>query len=78
MIALHGGYKANIKAAHMAAHHFKGCGERGGRGSVAGPLWPPVAGLLWAGNRDQSRVGRPSGRAAALIFGGKTFLLPMV
>lgn len=29
MIALHGGYKANIKAVHVAARHFKGCGERG-------------------------------------------------
>lgn len=33
MIALHGGYKANIKAAHIAAHHFKGCGERGAVGA---------------------------------------------
>lgn len=43
MIALHGGYKANIKAAHIAALHFKGYGEGSGgdRGSSAGPPRPP-------------------------------------
>lgn len=49
MIALHGGYKANIKAAHIAALHFKGYGEGsgggGGRGTVGAVLalhGPPV------------------------------------
>ena len=37
MIALHGGYKANIKAALVAAHHFKGCGGGWGGGGGARP-----------------------------------------
>lgn len=41
MIALHGGYKANIKAAHIAAHHFKGCGERGGPWERGRPTTAP-------------------------------------
>lgn len=30
MIALHVGYKANIKAMHIAVQDFKGCGEKKG------------------------------------------------
>lgn len=44
MIALHGGYKANIKAALSAAPDFKGCGERGGQGSMDGPSESPSDG----------------------------------
>lgn len=44
MIALHGGYKANIKAVHIAAPDFKGCGERGGHGSMDGPSESPSDG----------------------------------
>lgn len=46
MIALHGGYKANIKAAHIAALHFKGYGEESGGGGTVGAVLalrgPPV------------------------------------
>lgn len=45
MIALHGGYKANIKAAHIAALHFKGYGEGSEGGTVGAVLalhGPPV------------------------------------
>lgn len=41
MIALHVGYKANIKAVHIAVQDFKGCGEKGGHGSEDGPNMAP-------------------------------------
>lgn len=41
MIALHVGYKANIKAMNIAVQDFKGCGERRGHGSEDGPSMAP-------------------------------------
>lgn len=41
MIALHVGYKANIKAMHIAVQDFKGCGEKRGYGSEDGPNMAP-------------------------------------
>lgn len=59
MIALHGGYKANIKAVHIAEHDFKGCG---GRGGAVGAWTAPVSPLLTAGtgNGQQSKLEHPS------------------
>lgn len=67
MIALHGGYKANIKAAHMAAHHFKGCGERGGRGS---PQWLASCGQVTG---TKAEWGGPVAEPPLLFSGGKLF-----
>lgn len=42
MIALHVGYKANIKAMHIAVQDFKGCGEKkGAMGAKDGPNMAP-------------------------------------
>lgn len=45
MIALHVGYKANIKAVHIAVQDFKGWGEKGGHGSEDGPNMAPSGSL---------------------------------
>lgn len=87
MIALHVGYKANIKAMHIAVQDFKGCGEkRGPWERKMAPIWPPVAPLLMAGagNWEQSKldgysVGASDGeRVSSFIWRGfvlETFLL---
>lgn len=58
MIALHVGYKANIKAMHIAVQDFKGCGEKGGHGSEDGPNMAPSGSPLMAGagNWEQSKL----------------------
>lgn len=59
MIALHVGYKANIKATRIALQHFKGPrGEKWGHGSEDGPpIWPPVAPVMaGAGDGEQSKL----------------------
>ena len=55
MIALHVGYKANIKA----AHDFKGCAEKkGALGTKMAPTRPPVAPFVIAGpgKLEQSKL----------------------
>ena len=79
MIALHVGYKANIKAMHIAVQDFKGCGEkRGPWERKMAPIWPPVAPLLMAGagNWEQSKLDGYSvgasvtGSVSPPLFGG--------
>lgn len=78
MIALHGGYKANIKAAHIAALHFKGYGEGSGGGPweqcwpSTAPQWVPRL-LAGAGNREQSKLKRP--RVRDIYFKGEKLFL---
>lgn len=85
MIALHVGYKANIKAMHIAVQDFKGCGMRGAMGAKMAPIWPPVAPTLMAGagNWEQSKLdGYSAEPVSGLAFFYseavyvKTFLLP--
>ncbi|KAK2857108.1 hypothetical protein Q5P01_005843 [Channa striata] len=67
MIALHVGYKANIKAMHIAVQDFKGCGEKGGQGSEDGASMAP-SGSPADGRGSEEAVEQQHGGPGCLLL----------